>query len=100
MERRQLPSLQLQLHERQHRDRIAPTPLRADNTLFTDRLHLRTHIVMAPVTFWSAPRQYITWAARHKPAILWSLVIGSFGPLFVVRKEHGRREEESCLEQR
>ena len=39
---------------------------------------------MAPVTFWAAPRQYINWAARHKPAILWSLVIGSFGPLIVV----------------
>ncbi|KAM0718970.1 hypothetical protein Q7P37_006042 [Cladosporium fusiforme] len=38
---------------------------------------------MAPVTFWSAPRQYINWAARHKPAILWSLVLGSFGPLIV-----------------
>lgn len=39
---------------------------------------------MAPVTFWAAPRQYINWAARHKPAILWSLVLGSFGPLIVV----------------
>lgn len=39
---------------------------------------------MAPVTFWAAPRQYITWAARNKPAILWSLAIGSCGPLIVV----------------
>jgi hypothetical protein len=39
---------------------------------------------MAPVTFWAAPRQYINWAARHKPAILWSLVLGSCGPLIVV----------------
>ncbi|KAL1586241.1 hypothetical protein WHR41_05371 [Cladosporium halotolerans] len=38
---------------------------------------------MAPVTFWAAPRQYITWAARNKPAILWSLAIGSCGPLIV-----------------
>lgn len=43
-----------------------------------------TYPTMAPVTFWAAPRQYINWAARHKPAILWSLVIGSFGPLIVV----------------
>ena len=43
-----------------------------------------TQPTMAPVTFWAAPRQYINWAARHKPAILWSLVIGSFGPLIVV----------------
>lgn len=64
---------------RQQLSRIAPA-----HSL--PRLHnTPTHITtMAPVTFWAAPRQYINWAARHKPAILWSLVLGSFGPLIVV----------------
>lgn len=44
---------------------------------------------MAPVTFWESPRKYITWASRHKPAILWALVIGSFGPLIVVCNDSG-----------
>jgi hypothetical protein len=52
------------------------------NTVTTTRHSYTSE--MAPVTFWAAPRQYINWAARHKPAILWSLVIGSFGPLIVV----------------
>ncbi|TKA68963.1 hypothetical protein B0A55_06604 [Friedmanniomyces simplex] len=39
---------------------------------------------MAPVTFWSAPGTYIHWAARHKPAIFWSIVVGSMGPVVVV----------------
>lgn len=57
-------------------------------------LHQRhnTHIsqfAMAPVTFWESPRKYITWASRHKPAILWALVIGSFGPLIVVCNDSG-----------
>jgi hypothetical protein len=39
---------------------------------------------MAPVTFWEAPGAYIHWAARRKPAIFWSLVLGSFGPVFLV----------------
>ncbi|KAK4542532.1 hypothetical protein LTR36_006785 [Oleoguttula mirabilis] len=38
---------------------------------------------MAPVTFWSTPGQYIQWAARYKPAIFWSIVLGSMGPVFV-----------------
>jgi len=58
------------------------TPLAQISTFSTTTNH---HIhIMAPVTFWAAPRQYINWAARHKPAILWSLVLGSFGPLIVV----------------
>ncbi|GAB7347349.1 hypothetical protein MBLNU459_g4286t1 [Dothideomycetes sp. NU459] len=36
---------------------------------------------MAPVSFWSAPSTYIRWASREKPAIFWSLVIGSVGPV-------------------
>jgi hypothetical protein len=40
--------------------------------------------IMAPVTFWESPGAYINWAARRKPAIFWSLVLGSFGPVFLV----------------
>ncbi|KAF2159691.1 hypothetical protein M409DRAFT_29853 [Zasmidium cellare ATCC 36951] len=39
---------------------------------------------MAPVSFWSAPGSYIHWAARAKPAIFWSIVVGSMGPVFLV----------------
>ncbi|KAF2485042.1 hypothetical protein BDY17DRAFT_321920 [Neohortaea acidophila] len=38
---------------------------------------------MAPVGFWSTPFQYMHWAARAKPAIFWSLVIGGIGPVMV-----------------
>ena len=43
---------------------------------------------MAPVTFWSTPLQYMNWAARAKPAIFWSLIIGSVGPVMLVRKSY------------
>lgn len=39
---------------------------------------------MAPVSFWSQPFAYTHWAARAKPAIFWSIVVGSLGPLMVV----------------
>ncbi|KAK3115365.1 n19m, NADH-ubiquinone oxidoreductase 9.5 kDa subunit [Teratosphaeriaceae sp. CCFEE 6253] len=39
---------------------------------------------MAPVSFWTAPGSYIHWAARRKPAIFWSIVVGCFGPVIVV----------------
>ena len=40
---------------------------------------------MAPVTFWREPLQYFHWAARRKPAIFWSMVLGSIGPVMMVR---------------
>lgn len=39
---------------------------------------------MAPVQFFQAPGQYIRWASREKPAIFWSIVIGSCGPVIAV----------------
>ncbi|KXL47853.1 hypothetical protein M433DRAFT_157457 [Acidomyces richmondensis BFW] len=39
---------------------------------------------MAPVSFFEHPRQYMVWAARVKPAIFWSCVIGCIGPVMVV----------------
>ncbi|EMC94051.1 hypothetical protein BAUCODRAFT_124787 [Baudoinia panamericana UAMH 10762] len=38
---------------------------------------------MAPVAFWSNPGAYINWAARAKPAIFWSIVVGGFGPVLL-----------------
>jgi len=35
---------------------------------------------MSPV-IWSNPILYMRWAAREKPAIFWSVVIGSMGPV-------------------
>ncbi|KGQ09252.1 NADH-ubiquinone oxidoreductase 9.5 kDa subunit [Beauveria bassiana D1-5] len=31
--------------------------------------------------FWSTPLKYCRWAAREKPALFWSVVIGAAGPL-------------------
>lgn len=39
---------------------------------------------MAPVQFWSTPGLYVKWAARNKPAIFWSIVIGSVGPVMAL----------------
>ncbi|KAI6809551.1 hypothetical protein KC343_g4413 [Hortaea werneckii] len=36
---------------------------------------------MAPVEFFEAPAKYFRWAIRQKPAIFWSLVIGTMGPV-------------------
>ncbi|KAG9597480.1 hypothetical protein KCU77_g5904, partial [Aureobasidium melanogenum] len=44
-----------------------------------------THIhTMAPVQFWSTPGLYVKWAARNKPAIFWSIVVGSVGPVMAL----------------
>ncbi|KAF8862791.1 hypothetical protein BDZ45DRAFT_712730 [Acephala macrosclerotiorum] len=34
--------------------------------------------------FWSQPLRYMRWAAIEKPAIFYSLIIGSMGPVVVV----------------
>lgn len=39
---------------------------------------------MAPVEFFNSPSQYIRWAARVKPAIFWSIVVGCVGPVMCV----------------
>lgn len=39
---------------------------------------------MAPVQFWSTPLTYLHWAARRKPAIFWSFIVGGMGPITVV----------------
>lgn len=50
---------------------------------------------MAPVSFFTAPRQYIHWASRAKPAIFWSMILGSMGPVFVVQTI---AERQHCVE--
>ncbi|KAI9828280.1 MAG: hypothetical protein M1819_006618 [Sarea resinae] len=44
--------------------------------------------------FWSQPFRYIRWASHEKPAIFYSLCIGSLGPVFVavvppIRRQFG-----------
>ncbi|CZT14856.1 probable NADH-ubiquinone oxidoreductase 9.5 kDa subunit [Ramularia collo-cygni] len=39
---------------------------------------------MAPVQFWSTPLTYLHWAARRKPAIFWSFIVGGMGPITVL----------------
>ncbi|PBP21762.1 hypothetical protein BUE80_DR007189 [Diplocarpon rosae] len=34
--------------------------------------------------FWSQPLRYLRWASIEKPAIFFSLIIGSMGPLAIV----------------
>lgn len=36
---------------------------------------------MSSPLFWSTPLKYCRWAAREKPALFWSVVIGAAGPL-------------------
>ncbi|EQL03965.1 hypothetical protein OCS_00319 [Ophiocordyceps sinensis CO18] len=31
--------------------------------------------------FWSGPLRYCRWAARERPALFWSVVIGAAGPI-------------------
>ena len=38
---------------------------------------------MSTPLFWSTPLRYLRWAAHEKPAIFFSIIIGSTGPLFV-----------------
>lgn len=33
--------------------------------------------------FWSAPLKYCSWAARERPALFWSVIIGGAGPLLM-----------------
>jgi len=82
---------QLHLQQRQHRrfylatgtHRTPPTT----TLLHSSPFELETD-TMAPVTFWSAPGTYIHWAARYKPAILWSIVVGCMGPVVVVGAQY------------
>ncbi|QIW95628.1 hypothetical protein AMS68_001146 [Peltaster fructicola] len=39
---------------------------------------------MAPVTIFANPGRYMVWAARKKPAIFWSCVLGAIGPVMLV----------------
>jgi len=82
---------QLHLEQRQqyHHDLATSThrTLPATTTLNRSPFELLTE-TMAPVTFWSAPGTYIHWAARYKPAILWSIVVGCMGPVVVVGAQY------------
>lgn len=37
-----------------------------------------------PKTFWSSPIRYLRWASHEKPAIFYSIIIGSMGPVCLV----------------
>lgn len=36
----------------------------------------------API-FWSTPLKYCRWAARERPALFWSVIIGATGPVLM-----------------
>lgn len=54
-----------------------------DDDLYTTNSTQPSH-TMAPVQFWSTPGLYVKWAARNKPAIFWSIVVGSVGPVMAL----------------
>lgn len=33
--------------------------------------------------FWSTPFKYCRWAAREKPALFWSVIVGFAGPAMI-----------------
>lgn len=33
--------------------------------------------------FWSTPFKYCRWAARERPALFWSVIIGGIGPVMI-----------------
>ncbi|PSS28047.1 hypothetical protein M430DRAFT_91976 [Amorphotheca resinae ATCC 22711] len=39
---------------------------------------------MSTPRFFSQPLRYLHWASLEKPAIFWSIVVGSIGPVMVV----------------
>jgi hypothetical protein len=39
---------------------------------------------MATPQFWSTPLRYLRWASHEKPAIFYSIIIGSMGPVSLV----------------
>jgi hypothetical protein len=39
---------------------------------------------MSAPAFWSTPLRYLRWASYEKPAIFYSIVVGSFGPVALV----------------
>ncbi|KAG6036930.1 hypothetical protein E4U41_005433 [Claviceps citrina] len=36
---------------------------------------------MSSPMFWSHPLRYCLWAARERPALFWSVMIGAAGPI-------------------
>ncbi|KAH7256237.1 hypothetical protein BKA59DRAFT_521523 [Fusarium tricinctum] len=38
-------------------------------------------IMSAAPLFWSTPLKYCRWAARERPALFWSVIIGAAGPV-------------------
>lgn len=39
---------------------------------------------MSTPQFWSTPLRYLRWASHERPAIFYSLIIGSMGPVALV----------------
>jgi hypothetical protein len=43
--------------------------------------HTTANMPTIPLTFWNHPLRYLRTAAHEKPAIFWSVVLGSLGPI-------------------
>ncbi|KAF2843207.1 putative NADH-ubiquinone oxidoreductase 9.5 kDa subunit [Patellaria atrata CBS 101060] len=39
---------------------------------------------MSQPRFWGTPFSYLRWASHNKPAIFYSMVVGSMGPVFLI----------------
>lgn len=69
-----------QRHNHQLRTSLRAWPL---NITRNDLLTLQRTMSSIPPQFWGGPIRYCRWAAREKPALFWSVVIGGFGPVAV-----------------
>jgi hypothetical protein len=80
-----------------HESRTQPPIHEAPAPTTTSKAHLTTppiNMSGIPANFWSSPIRYLRWASYEKPALFWSVVIGSMGPplvyvLPIVRRRFG-----------
>lgn len=67
-----------------HRSSITPTTPSIPIGLSTLSLHQLRRATMSTPRFWRQPLRYMHWASIERPAIFWSCVVGSIGPVMVV----------------
>ncbi|KAG6007381.1 hypothetical protein E4U21_006085 [Claviceps maximensis] len=55
------------------------------NNLITPASYLEgsEDFAMSAPIFWSTPLKYCRWAARERPALFWSVIIGAAGPIAI-----------------
>ncbi|OAQ67405.1 hypothetical protein VFPBJ_11000 [Purpureocillium lilacinum] len=49
-------------------------------TILNSRRYTQSRTMSAAPVFWSTPLRYCRWAARERPALFWSVIVGAAGP--------------------